>query len=78
MALRHFPQMHTNPVAVTVEGRPIRASRRSALWCAACIEQLWRLRGKAIAEKEREEAHKVFEQMLKRYRKIAAEAPEGS
>ena len=34
VALRHFPQMHTNPVEVLVGGRPIRASRRSALWCS--------------------------------------------
>ena len=31
VALRHFPQLHTNPVDVLVGGRPIRASRRSAL-----------------------------------------------
>ena len=28
VALRHFPQMHTNPVEVIVAGRPIRASQR--------------------------------------------------
>src|SRR5262249_21739103 len=33
VALRHFPQLHTNPVTVRVAGRPIRASRQSALWC---------------------------------------------
>jgi hypothetical protein len=27
IALRHFPQMHTNPVTVIVYGKPIRASR---------------------------------------------------
>jgi hypothetical protein len=78
VALRHFPQMHTNPVTVTVGGKPIRASRRSALWCAACIEQLWRSRGRAIAEKEREEAHQTFQQMIERYRQIADAGPEGS
>ena len=40
VALRHFPQMHTNPVNVRVAGKPIRASRQSALWCVGCIEQL--------------------------------------
>src|SRR5262249_34246502 len=29
LALRHFPQMHTNPINVLVGGRPIRASRKS-------------------------------------------------
>jgi hypothetical protein len=45
VALRHFPQMHTNPVNVIVDGKPIRASRKSALWCIGTIEQLWRERG---------------------------------
>ncbi len=78
VALRHFPQLHTNPVNVLVGGRPIRASRQSALWCAGCIEQLWRSRGKVIAEKERAEAEKTFQEMIRRYRQFAAEAPEGS
>jgi hypothetical protein len=78
VALRHFPQMHTNPVNVLVGGKAIRASRKSALWCVACIEQLWRARSRAIAEGERPEAERTFRQAIERYRKIAAEAPEGS
>jgi hypothetical protein len=78
VALRQFPQLHTNPVNVLVEGQPIRVSRASALWCAAVIEQLWRSRREMIAEKEREEAHQTFLKAIDVYRKIAAEAPEGS
>ena len=78
VALRHFPQMHTNPVTVTVAGKPIRASRRSALWCAECIEQLWRARNGMIAPHERAEAQRTFQRAVEFYRKIAAEAPEGS
>jgi hypothetical protein len=78
VALRHFPQMHTNPVTVRVAGRPIRASRQSALWCVGCIEQLWRARGRGIAAPEREAAHQTFLRAIEVYRKIAAEAPEGS
>jgi len=51
LAIRHFPQLHTNPVAVIVAGQPIRASRRSAQWCVGCIEQLWRVRGKTIKKR---------------------------
>jgi hypothetical protein len=75
VALRHFPQMHTNPVTVRVAGKPIRASRESALWCVACIEQLWRAREKAIRADEREAARATFQKMIEVYRKIAAEAP---
>jgi hypothetical protein len=78
VALRHFPQMHTNPVTVRVAGQPIRASRQSAQWCAACIEQLWRARGKTIAADEREAAQATFLKAIEVYRKIAATAPEGS
>jgi hypothetical protein len=78
VALRQFPQMHTNPVNVIVAGKPIRASRKSALWCAGMIEQLWRVRGNGIARDERDEAHKTFLWAIDQYRKIAAEAPEGS
>jgi hypothetical protein len=78
VTLRQFPQLHTNPVNVIVTGKPIRASRKSALWCIDVIEQLWRVRGRGIAESERDEAHKTFLKAIEVYRKIAAEAAEGS
>lgn len=78
MAVRQFPQLHTNPVSVIVAGQPVRASRQSAQWCAACIEQLWRVREKNIAPAEREQAKRAYEAAKEMYRRIAAEAPEGS
>ena len=83
VALRHFPQMHTNAVPVLVGGKPIRASRASAKWCVGVIEKLWEVRGQAgpgprISADERPEAEKTFQKALEMYRKIAAEAEEGS
>jgi hypothetical protein len=78
VALRHFPQMHTNPVNVLVAGKPIRASRKSALWCIGTIEQLWRVRGRGIAAHEREEANRTFLKAIEKYRQIAGEASAGS
>lgn len=78
VAVRQFPQMHTNPVNVIVADKPIRASRRSAQWCLACIEQLWRMREKNIAPAERDEARRAYEAAKEIYRRIAAESPEGS
>jgi len=77
VAVRHFPQMHTNPVNVLVDGQPIRASRQSALWCIAAIEQLWWARNERIAPQEREEARKTFWSAIDRYRQIAKEAGGG-
>ncbi|HXD85783.1 MAG TPA: CehA/McbA family metallohydrolase [Urbifossiella sp.] len=83
VALRQFPQMHTNAVPVLVGGKPIRASRASAKWCIGVIEKLWDVRGKPgpgprIAADERPEAEKTFHKALDMYRKIADEAEEGS
>ena len=74
VAVRHFPQMHTNPVNVLIGGRPIRASRKSALWCVGVIEQLWRARRTAIAAHERDEAERTFQWAIEQYRARAAEA----
>ncbi len=65
VAVQQFQQLHTNPVSIIVAEQPIRASRRSAQWCLACIEQLWRVREKNIAHAEREEARSTFEQPRK-------------
>ena len=78
VALRHYPQMHTNPVNVLVGDKPIRASRKSALWCIGTIEQLWRMRENDIYEHERKEAFQTFQKSIEAYRKIAAEAEAGS
>jgi hypothetical protein len=78
VALRHFPQMHTNPVNAIVGGKPIRASRESAKWCVGVIEQLWRVRGPGIKAEERGEAEKTFQKALDIYKKIAEECEEGS
>jgi hypothetical protein len=75
VALRQFPQLHTNPVEVIVGDAPIRASRKSALWAIGTIDQLWRVRGEKIAPDERAEADRVFQWTVERYRKIAEESP---
>jgi hypothetical protein len=75
IAVRQFPQLHTNPVQVLVAGQPIRASRQSALWALACIDQLWRTRSRNIAPAERAAAEKAYEEARAIYRRLAAEAP---
>lgn len=75
VALRHFPQLHTNPVNVIVAEKPIRALRDSARWCDGVIELLWKNRQKVIPEAERAEAFQTFEKARETYRRIAAESP---
>lgn len=78
VALRHFPQLHTNPVNVIVAGKPIRTSRSSALWCAEVIRLLWNNRSNRIAAEEREAAQAAYQQAIQQYEQIACECPEGS
>ncbi len=78
VALRHFPQFHTNPVNVLVTGKPIRASRASAVWCQDVIDLLWKNRERQIAEPERAAAKAAFSRAKERYKVIAAECAEGS
>ena len=77
VALRQFPQLHTNPVRVLVSGAPIRASRESARWALACIDQLWRARRGKIAEDQRAAAERAYDQARAIYRRIAEESPAG-
>jgi len=76
VALRHFPQLHTNPVEVIVADRPIRASRASALWCAESIELLWERRGQMISEEERPAAEAAYQRAAALFRARAEEAGE--
>ena len=74
IALRHFPQLHTNPVTVIVGGRPIRASRASARWCEAAVEILWENRNRYISEAERPAARAAYDRAIVAYRRIATES----
>ena len=75
IALRQFPQLHTNPVEVILEGKPIRVSKRSAQWCAETIKQLWHTRGHTIHESEQKPAKEAFDRALEIYREIAKASP---
>ena len=74
IALRQFPQLHTNPVNVILDGKPIRASRSSALWCAETIRLLWNNRKNHISEPERADAEIAYERAIATYVRIAGEA----
>lgn len=74
IALRQFPQLHTNPVNVIVGGKPIRASKASAEWCAQSVELLWHNRSRLISDDERDEARAAYDRAIEIYRERGAEA----
>jgi hypothetical protein len=73
VALRILPSSHTNPIFVLVDGKPIRASRRSAEWCLAGVDQCWSQKQKFIKSAEKEEARQAYDHARAEYKKLVAE-----
>lgn len=74
VALRIFPSCHTNPIFVEVDGKPIRASKRSAQWCIDAVETCWNAKQNQIRESERTDAKAAFDAATKAYQQILSEA----
>jgi hypothetical protein len=74
VALRIPASSHTNPIFVLVDGKPIRASRKSAEWCLQAVDQCWSQKVGRIAEKERPAAEQAYEHARQVYRRIVAES----
>jgi hypothetical protein len=74
VCLRVLPSSHTNPVFVLVDGKPIRASKRSADWCLKAIDKCWANKSPRIRVPERAAAEKAYEEAREAYRKILAES----
>ena len=75
VALRIPMSSHTNPIFVTVDGQPIRASRRSAEWCLAAVDQCWSQKAPQIRESERASAREAYDHARTTYRRLISESP---
>jgi hypothetical protein len=73
VALRIYASSHTNPVWVSVAGKPVRASKKSAEWCLKSVDQCWSKKEPAIRNTEKEDARRAYEVARETYRKILAE-----
>jgi hypothetical protein len=73
VALRILPSSHTNPVFVLVNGKPIRASKKSAEWCLKGVDQCWQQKRRFIREAEMADATAAYDHARATYRRIAAE-----
>jgi hypothetical protein len=74
IAIRQFPQLHTNPVNVIVDKKPIRSNPRSAQWCAESVRLLWHNRRRFMANEELPAAKAAYEAALSKYFDIADQA----
>jgi len=75
VALRILPSSHTNPIWVMVGDQPVRASKRSAEWCAQSLEVCWQQKERTYAATELDQARKDYEHARQVYRKLLAESP---
>ena len=73
-ALRILPSSHTNPIFVLVNGKPIRASKRSAQWCIDSVDKCWEAKHGAIRDFERPDAEAAYDFAREAYRRVLAEA----
>jgi len=74
VAARILYSSHTNPFFVVADGKPIRASRRSAEWCLAAVDQCWTQKSPRTRPEEREAARAAYEHAREEYRRRAAES----
>ena len=74
VAIRQFPELHTNPVNVIITRKPIRAARSSALWCCESVHRLWVNRQRFIRQPEREAALRAYRRSIQKFLAIAAES----
>ncbi len=73
LALRILPSSHTNPIFVLVNGTPVRASKRSAVWCRKAVDICWDQKAQRIRMSEMEEAKTAFDHARSAYDRIISE-----
>jgi len=76
LAVRILGSSHTNPIFVLVGGKPIRASRESAQWCLAGVNQCWTQKAPKISKAELPDAQAAYDHAREIYTKLIAECPQ--
>ncbi len=76
VAMRIYPSSHTNPIFLSVDEKPIRASRRSAEWCRRSVDVCWQQKSQRIRVEELEAAAAAYEHARQVYDAIVFESAE--
>ncbi len=74
VALRILGSSHTNAVFVLIDGKPVRASKRSAQWCLKGVDRCWEQKRRLIRKDEQAAAKKAYDQARAVYRAVLAES----
>jgi hypothetical protein len=73
VALRILPSSHTNPIFVLVDGKPIRASRRSAQWCLDSVKKCEGQKKRFMKEDEKTDFETAYAHARGEYERLLAE-----
>ncbi len=74
VALRILPSSHSNPVFVLVDRKPIRASKKSAQWCLAGVEQCQKQKWRFIKDDELDDFEEAYRHARLTYQRIIDES----
>ena len=69
LAVRVLGTSHSNPFWVLVDGEPVRASKRSALWCLKSVEKCWSQKERFISKNELRDARLAYDHARAEYKK---------
>lgn len=61
IAVRILHSVHTQPIFIEIDRKPIRASRRSAQWLHDCVDALWEAKSGFIRDSERAAAREAYD-----------------
>ena len=75
VAVRILPAAHTNPIFVLIDGKPIRASKKSAEWCRKGVDKCWEEKERFYDEKEMQDALAAYAHARQVYDQIIVESP---
>lgn len=73
VALRILGSSNTNPIFVVVDGKPIRASRDSAEWCLAAVNQCWTQKEPKTSKAELPDAINAYNHAREVYKRLIQE-----
>lgn len=77
LALRVMYSAHTNPIFALVDGKPIRASRRSAEWCRQGVDRCWEMKRARFRAEDLKDAEAGYQKAREVYDRIIKESPQG-
>ncbi len=77
IALRVNYSSHTNPIFALVDGKPIRASKRSAEWCRRGVDRCWEMKRARIRPEDTKDAEAAYQKAREIYDRIIQESAGG-